>query len=91
MDVRIHYEAARSRRLVRLHAWEPAGRVWDLSLELRQLVQEQDAMVSEADFPGLGDSGYPPNGGWTPGAGAARGAIRTTSEMGGAGSETGGW
>jgi 1,4-alpha-glucan branching enzyme len=33
MEVRIHYEPARSRRLVRLHAWEPAGHVWDLEAQ----------------------------------------------------------
>jgi 1,4-alpha-glucan branching enzyme len=30
MDVRIHYQPAKQRQLVLLHAWEPTGRVWDL-------------------------------------------------------------
>lgn len=53
MDVRIHYQPARRRQLVRLHAWEPAGEVWDLEARPDAQGQCEFHLVGETEDPRL--------------------------------------
>jgi hypothetical protein len=53
MDVRIHYEPTKHRRLVRLHAWEPAGGVWDLEAQPDAQGRCEFQLVGETEDPRL--------------------------------------